>query len=307
MAKGTSTTVGTLNLNESGGLVKIGSGGLETSGSVIISTTGKGHYLKDSSGYSYPGVYDNGANLWLGATATAAKHHKGSTYISSGYNGTSGNRSIFVSVPNNTNDNANNYEVFHTNNYGNWAVKLDGSNVTAGKTWGINISGKAATADNATNATNAANAVIAASFSTSAGTDNVARHVFFANSSTVTAGTQKACVDDDFKYNPSTNVLTVTSISGSAAKLTTPRAINGTNFDGSAAITTAKWGTARTISISSTAGTTGTSIDGSGSASLIIPKAINGFTSIVSDVFNVANKVKLEYVTTTESLDFIFI
>ena len=35
----------------------------------------------------------------------------------------------------------------------------------------------------------------------------------------------------------------------SAVKLATPRAINGTNFDGSAAITTANWGTARTLTI----------------------------------------------------------
>ena len=41
-----------------------------------------------------------------------------------------------------------------------------------------------------------------------------------------------------------------------ATKLATARAINGTNFDGSAAITTSKWGTARTIN--------GSSIDGSG-------------------------------------------
>jgi hypothetical protein len=34
---------------------------------------------------------------------------------------------------------------------------------------------------------------------------------------------------------------------GSAASLTTARAINGTNFNGTAAITTANWGTARTI------------------------------------------------------------
>ncbi len=45
-----------------------------------------------------------------------------------------------------------------------------------------------------------------------------------------------------------------------AAKLTTPRAINGTNFDGTAAITTAKWGTARSLTIGSTA----KSVDGSG-------------------------------------------
>ena len=38
----------------------------------------------------------------------------------------------------------------------------------------------------------------------------------------------------------------------SANKLTTPRAINGTNFDGTAAITTARWGTDRTITIGST-------------------------------------------------------
>ena len=70
---------------------------------------------------------------------------------------------------------------------------------------------------------------------------------------------------------------------GSAAKLTTPRKINGTNFDGSANITTAAWGTARTISINSSAGTTGTSVNGSSNVSLIIPTDINGFTSISSN------------------------
>lgn len=45
----------------------------------------------------------------------------------------------------------------------------------------------------------------------------------------------------------------------SANKLTTPRAINGTNFDGTAAITTALWGTARTLTI----GNTGKSVNGS--------------------------------------------
>ena len=45
----------------------------------------------------------------------------------------------------------------------------------------------------------------------------------------------------------------------SANKLTTPRAINGTNFDGTAAITTARWGTDRTITI----GSTGKTVNGS--------------------------------------------
>lgn len=48
-----------------------------------------------------------------------------------------------------------------------------------------------------------------------------------------------------------------------ATKLATPRAINGTNFDGSAAITTALWGTARTLTI----GNSGKSVNGSGNVS----------------------------------------
>jgi len=54
----------------------------------------------------------------------------------------------------------------------------------------------------------------------------------------------------------------VGSVSGNAATATalqTTRAINGTNFNGTAAITTANWGTARTITI----GSTGKSVNGS--------------------------------------------
>jgi hypothetical protein len=82
-----------------------------------------------------------------------------------------------------------------------------------------------------------------------------------------------------------TKATTATTCTGNAAtatKLETPRAINGTNFDGSAAITTTKWGTTRTLSISSTAGTTGTGIDGSADKSLVIPSTMTGFSSITS-------------------------
>lgn len=48
-----------------------------------------------------------------------------------------------------------------------------------------------------------------------------------------------------------------------ATRLQTARAINGTNFNGSAAITTANWGTARTITI----GNTGKSVNGSAAVS----------------------------------------
>lgn len=51
--------------------------------------------------------------------------------------------------------------------------------------------------------------------------------------------------------------------SDTATKLATPRSINGTNFDGTANISTANWGTARTLTI----GNTGKSVNGSGNVS----------------------------------------
>ena len=103
----------------------------------------------------------------------------------------------------------------------------------------------------------------------------------------------------DVKINPSTGIVSANGFSGplagnvtgnvsgssgsctgnagSATKLATTRAINGTNFDGSAAITTANWGTARNISISDSDGTnTGTavSVNGSGNVTLKLPATI---------------------------------
>ena len=71
-------------------------------------TTSHGYYLKDSSGTEYGGVYDNGSNLWIGSTMSTSRHHKGQTYISTGWTGTlpttsggtlTGNSSILISVP----------------------------------------------------------------------------------------------------------------------------------------------------------------------------------------------------------------
>ena len=50
---------------------------------------------------------------------------------------------------------------------------------------------------------------------------------------------------------------------GSAASLTTARTINGTSFNGTANITTANWGTSRTLTV----GSTGKSVNGSGDVS----------------------------------------
>lgn len=65
---------------------------------------------------------------------------------------------------------------------------------------------------------------------------------------------------------PSITALTTDNVA-SATKLQTARTINGTSFDGTANITTAKWGTARTLTL--TGAVTGSvSIDGSGNISL---------------------------------------
>lgn len=58
---------------------------------------------------------------------------------------------------------------------------------------------------------------------------------------------------------PGVNAAGNQNTTGSAAKLTTPRLINGTSFDGSVDVTTANWGTARTLTI----GSTGKSVNGS--------------------------------------------
>ncbi len=103
----------------------------------------------------------------------------------------------------------------------------------------------------------------------------------------------------DVKLNPKTGIITATGFSGpltgnvtgncsgssgsctgnavTATKLATARAINGTNFDGSAAITTTKWGTARNITIKdadSTNAGTAVSVDGSAAVTLLLPSTI---------------------------------
>ena len=60
-----------------------------------------------------------------------------------------------------------------------------------------------------------------------------------------------------------TSALACTGNSATATKLQTARTINGTAFDGTGAITTANWGTARTLTV----GNTGKSVNGSGNVS----------------------------------------
>lgn len=77
---------------------------------------------------------------------------------------------------------------------------------------------------------------------------------------TPSAGTSSKVAREDHVHPVQT---TVSGNAGTATKLATARTINGTNFDGSANITTANWGTARTLTI----GSTGKSVNGSANVS----------------------------------------
>lgn len=103
---------------------------------IRMSATSQGVYLKDSAGNQYGGIYDNGSNLWIGATQGATTHHVGQTYISSGYTGSAGNDSIYISVPNASNNGAAaTRTVMHNGNYTTWTVSRSDIFYSSGNTF----------------------------------------------------------------------------------------------------------------------------------------------------------------------------
>lgn len=126
-------------------------------------------------------------------------------------------------------------------------------------------------------------------------TTNANYPVVFATSTTDTIAAVTEALKKSgakFYFNPSTGQLTATKFSGNltgnvtgdltgnadtATELATARSINGTNFDGSANITTTKWGTARNITIEdadSTNAGTAVSVNGSAAVTLLLPDTI---------------------------------
>lgn len=95
--------------------VQPSTGTLSIGGDYKTFVTGKGYYLVDSTGFEYPAARDNGSNLWIGATQSTAQHHRGGTYISTGHNGTAGNSSIYIAIPNADNTGVTSYHAYHTN------------------------------------------------------------------------------------------------------------------------------------------------------------------------------------------------
>lgn len=99
-------------------------------------------------------------------------------------------------------------------------------------------------------------------------------NLFYTANTTITAGTnsytKRLALLDESGNSAFPGTVSASSFSGSlsgnastATTLQTARTINGTSFNGSANITTANWGTARTITI----GSTGKSVNGSGNVS----------------------------------------
>jgi hypothetical protein len=101
-------------------------------------------------------------------------------------------------------------------------------------------------------------------------------------------------------YNPSTNNLSTTTFTGAlagnattATTLATARTINGTSFNGSANITTANWGTSRTLTI----GDTGKAVNGS--AAVTWSRTELGITKVNIDALGIAASTATSATTAT--------
>ncbi len=103
-------------------------------------------------------------------------------------------------------------------------------------------------------------------------TSNASYPLLLAPSGQTATATTTSYFDSGVTLNPSTNTIAAnvsgsssscTGNSATATTLQTARTINGTSFNGSANITTANWGTSRTLTI----GSTGKSVNGSGNVS----------------------------------------
>ena len=117
---------------------------------VPITGSSSGYWGYDKGSRKFPLICDNGTNLWIGSEATVAStHHKGETYISTGWEGTLptsegtlyGNKTIYISIPYYSVPSGgttgtwggNNYAVYHTGyapeSYLTWGDKdFTGSN-----------------------------------------------------------------------------------------------------------------------------------------------------------------------------------
>jgi hypothetical protein len=137
-----------------------------------------------------------------------------------------------------------------------------------------------------------------------AGSVNKDRHVWFSDSVTET----QRNYDDDFKYNPSTNVLTVGSITGNAATATKATQDGSGNTITSYYVTLS---TAQTVSgaktfSGATAITNTTASTNKTTGALKVSGGVGVAGQMSADKVMVGDNVVLQFNTSTNSLDFIF-
>lgn len=174
-----------------------------------------------------------------------------------------------VATTDDTTTNATYYPTFLTASSGNNGVRVSSSKLTYNPSTGtlssttfsgagtgltgtassLSIGGNAATATSATSATSATTATNATNVTLTTSATSSAFKVPFANTTVSTTGNYGLLQDSaaEFTYNPSTNTLTVGTVSG---------ALSG---NATTATSAATWTTARTITI----GATGKSVNGS--------------------------------------------
>lgn len=118
---------------------------------------------------------------------------------------------------------------------------------------------------------------------------NTAFNKNFSDAEPVVAGVAAAGVSTDVARADHVHPAqtTVSGNAGTATKLETGRQINGTLFDGTADITTAKWGTARNINVTGAVTGTAASVDGSGDITITTTEVQASAITGVLDISNI--------------------
>lgn len=114
----TTINVKTVTIPDGDGVYIPLTGSNDISGNLKMNTTTRGYWLKDNTGYQFPGIYHNGTNIWIGASQTNTKHFTGNTMISAGYNANSnkGNITAWLYLVNSENTSATGYPIFNSKN-----------------------------------------------------------------------------------------------------------------------------------------------------------------------------------------------
>ena len=189
-------------------------------------------------------AYDGSHNFLLGSGIFDNKITTGATYLSGGSN-------VYLRT-----NNANGGFIFNINGTNVSTINKDGFNANAATATKL----KTARTINGTTFDGTAN-ITTANWGT-------ARSIYISDASASNTGAAVSVngAGDATLKLPATIKASLAGNASTATALATARTINGTNFDGTTNITTANWGTARTLTI----GKTGKSVNGSGNVAWTI-------------------------------------